>query len=136
MRYADDCNIYVKSKRAAQKVMNTCVKYLEGTLKLKVNQEKSKVGNPLRLKFIGFSLYKIKGKVGIRPHQKTIKRFRDKIRQLTSRKQGKPIEQILKKIKQYTTGWLGYYAICDMESKVKSLNEWIRRRIRQIYCKQ
>ena len=70
VRYADDSNIYVKSKRAAQRVMKTYVKYLEGTLKLKVNQEKSKVGSPLKLKFLGFSLYKVKGKVGIRPHQK------------------------------------------------------------------
>ena len=78
VRYADDSNVFVKSGRAAKRVMATCIEYLEGKLKLKVNSEKSKVGSPLRLKFLGFSLYKTKGKVGIRAHQKSIKSFKDK----------------------------------------------------------
>lgn len=136
VRYADDCNIYVKSRRAAERVMANCVKFLEGKLKLKVNQQKSQVGSPLKLKFLGFSLYKTGKKAGIRPHGKSIKRFKDKIRELTSRKQARSVENILKGIKSYTTGWLVYYSIVDMESKIKSLNEWLRRRIRQIYWKQ
>jgi hypothetical protein len=126
----------VKSRRAAEKVMKSCVKFLEGKLKLKVNQEKSQVGSPLKLKFLGFSLYKTGKKTGIRPHGKSIKRFKDKIRELTSRKQGKSIEQILKRLKRYTVGWLGYYSIADMETQIKCLNKWIRHRIRQIYWKQ
>ena len=136
VRYADDCNIYVKSRRAAERVMASCVKFLEGTLKLTVNQKKSQVGSPLKLKFLGFSLYKTKKKAGIRPHRKSIKRFKDKIRELTSRKQARSVELILKRLKRYTIGWLGYYSIADMESRIKRLNEWIRRRIRQIYWKQ
>jgi RNA-directed DNA polymerase len=136
VRYADDCNIYVKSRRAADRVMESCVKFLEGELKLTVNREKSQTGSPLRLKFLGFSLYKVKGKAGIRPHQESLKRFKEKIRELTSRKQARPVEQILNRIKQYTRGWLGYYAIADMTSRIKELNEWTRRRIRQIYWKQ
>ena len=136
VRYADDCNIYVKSRRAAERVMTTCVKFLEGKLKLKVNQQKSQVGSHLKLKFLGFSLYKTRKKAGIRPHGKSIKRFKDKIRELTSRKQARSVENILKRINRYTTGWLGYYSIANMESKIKSLNEWLRRRIRQIYWKQ
>lgn len=136
VRYADDCNIYVKSRRAAERVMANCVKFLEGKLKLKVNQQKTQVGSPLKLKFLGFSLYKTGKKAGIRPHGKSIKRFKDKIRELTSRKQARSVENILKRIKRYTTGWLGYYSIADMESKIRSLNEWLRRRIRQIYWKQ
>lgn len=136
VRYADDCNIYVKSRRAVERVMANCVKFLEGKLKLKVNQQKSQVGSPLKLKFLGFSLYKTGKKAGIRPHGKSIKRFKDKIRELTSRKQARSVENILKRIKRYTTGWLGYYSIADMESKIRSLNEWLRRRIRQIYWKQ
>ena len=136
VRYADDCNIYVKSRRAAERVMANCVKFLEGKLKLKVNQQKSQVGSPLKLKFLGFSLYKTGKKAGIRPHGKSIKRFKDKIRELTSRKQARSVENILKRIKRYTTGWLGYYSIADMESKIRSLNEWLRRRIRKIYWKQ
>jgi len=136
VRYADDCNIYVKSRRAAERVMESCAMYLEGELKLTVNREKSQTGSPLRLKFLGFSLYKMKGKTGIRPHQVSLKRFKEKIRELTSRKQARPVEQILNRIMQYTRGWLGYYAIADMTSRIKELNEWTRRRIRQIYWKQ
>ena len=136
VRYADDCNIYVKSSRAAERVMNNCVKFLEDKLKLKVNREKSQTGSPLKLKFLGFSMYKTGKKAGIRPHSKSVKRFKDKIRELTSRKQARSIENILQRLRRYTTGWLGYYSIADMENKVKSLNEWIRRRIRQTYWKQ
>jgi RNA-directed DNA polymerase len=136
VRYADDCNIYVKSRRAAERVMTSCTKYLEGKLKLKVNQEKSKTGSPLKLKFLGFSLYKVKGKVGIRPHDKSLKKFKDKMRELTSRKQGKPVEVILQNLRRYTMGWLGYYSVADMSSRIKDLNEWIRRRVRQIHWKQ
>lgn len=136
VRYADDCNIYVKSRRAAERVMANCTKFLEGKLKLKVNRKKSQVGSPLRLKFLGFSMYKTGKKAGIRPHSKSIKRFKDKIRELTSRKQARSVELILKRLKRYTVGWLAYYSIADMESNIKRLNEWIRRRIRQIYWKQ
>lgn len=136
VRYADDCNIYVKSQRAAERVMASCVSYLEGKLKLKVNCEKSRTGSPLKLKFLGFSLCKIGKKTGIRPHGKSIKRFKDKIRELTSRKQGKPIAVIIANVKRYTTGWLGYYCVANMKSHIQSLNEWIRRRIRQIFWKQ
>jgi hypothetical protein len=136
VRYADDCNIYVKSRRAAERVMTSCTKFLEGNLKLKVNREKSRVGSPLRLKFLGFSLYKTGKKAGIRPHGKSIKRFKEQIREITSRKQARPIEQILKNLRKYTIGWLGYYSIADMGSHMKALNEWIRRRVRQIFWKQ
>ncbi len=136
VRYADDCNIYVKSRRAAERVMAGCTKYLEGKMKLKVNREKSKVGSPMKLKFLGFPLCKIGKRTGIRPHGKSLKKFKDKIRELTSRKQGKSIAQILYNVKEYTTGWLGYYSIADMKGKISSFNEWIRRRIRQIFWKQ
>lgn len=136
VRYADDCNIYVKSRRAAERVMASCIKYLEGKLKLKVNREKSKTGSPLKLKFLGFSLYKARGKIGIRPHNKSLKRFKDKVKQLTSRKQARPIADILWNLRKYTIGWLGYYSVADMRTRISTLNEWIRRRIRQIFWKQ
>lgn len=136
VRYADDCNIYVKSQRAAERVMASCKNYLEKKLKLKVNEAKSKAGSPLRLKFLGFSLYKAPRSEGIRPHAKAMDRFKRRVRQLTSRKQAKPIPVILINLKLYTTGWLGYYSIAEMRSKMKRLNEWLRRRIRQIFWKQ
>ena len=136
VRYADDCNIYVKSHRAAERVMAGSVAYLEQKLKLKVNREKSKTGSPLKLKFLGFSLYKVGQKLGIRPHQKSIKRFKDRVRQITSRKRGRAIGQILHELKVFTTGWLGYYSIADMKTHITALNEWLRRRIRMYLWKQ
>ena len=136
VRYADDCNIYVKSRRAAIRVMKSCVKFLEGKLKLRVNPTKSQVGSPLELKFLGFTLYQRGDKTGISPHSKSIERFKDKVRELTSRKQARAVVEILKRIKKYTTGWLGYYSIAEMEREIKNLNQWLRRRICQIYWKQ
>ena len=116
--------------------MESCTKYLEGKLKLKVNIEKSQTGNPLKLKFLGFSLYNAKGTIKIRPHEQSFQRFKDKIRELTCRKRALPVEEILRRIKRYTTGWLGYYAVASMKTRIHYLNEWIRRRIRQIFWKQ
>jgi len=136
VRYADDCNIYVKSRRAAARVMAGCVRFLEGKLKLKVNREKSRVGSPLKLKFLGFSLYKTGKKTGIRPHNKPLETFKNKVRVITSRRRGRSVSQILQETKVFTTGWLGYYAVADMRERISELNEWIRRRIRQYIWKQ
>jgi group II intron reverse transcriptase/maturase len=136
VRYADDCNIYVKSKRAAERVMESCTRYLEGKLKLKVNREKSKTGSPLKLKFLGFALYHVRDKVGIRAHERSLERLKGKLRELTKRNQAKSIAQILLRLKTYITGWLGYYAIADMKVRISAINEWLRRRIRQIHWKQ
>ena len=133
VRYADDCNIYVKSRRAAERVMANCTEFLEGDLKLKVNREKSKVGSPKKLKFLGFAMYKTGKKTGIRPHEKSLKKFKNKVRQLTSRRQTKSVKQILFNLKKYTIGWIAYYSVSDMSSRMKALNEWTRRRIRQIF---
>jgi len=116
--------------------MASCVSYLEGKLRLRVNREKSCIGSPMKLKFLGFSLCTTKGKVGIRVHPKSLKRFKDKIRCLTSRKHGRSITNTLLSLKRYTTGWLGYYSIAEMRKNMQDISEWTRRRIRQIYWKQ
>jgi group II intron reverse transcriptase/maturase len=136
VRYADDCNIYVKSQRAAERVMESCVKFLEGKLKLKVNRKKSATGSPTKLKFLGFSLYKIKDKVGIRAHEKSLKRFKDKLKAITSRKRGGTMEQILEELRRLINGWLGYYSIADVKKYLQRISEWLRRRIRQIFWKR
>ena len=136
VRYADDCNIYVRSRRAADRVMESCARFLAGKLKLKVNWEKSKTGSPLRLRFLGFSLYKAGEKSGIRPHEKSLEQFKHKVLELTSRKQARSIGEILRRLAVYTRGWLGYYAMADMKSRIQALNEWMRHRIRQIFWKQ
>jgi hypothetical protein len=137
VRYADDCNIYVKTQRAAERVvMKSATRFLEGTLKLKVNQDKSQVGSPLKLKFLGFALWKIKDKSGIRVHEKSLKRFKKKVVEITKRNRGWPIEAILAELKRYTTGWLGYYSLASLASHSTKLDSWIRARLRTYIWKQ
>ncbi|MBN2641172.1 MAG: group II intron reverse transcriptase/maturase [Victivallales bacterium] len=137
VRYADDVNIYVKSQRAAERVLASSRKFLETKLKLKVNESKSMAGSPLKLKFLGFALRSTtKGQAGIRVHEKSIDRFKAKVRELTRRNQGNSVEYMLHKLRQYTIGWLGYYAIADMKSFMQRSSEWIRRKIRTYVWKQ
>jgi len=136
VRYADDCNIYVKSPRAAERVIEGCIKYLEGKLRLKVNRKKSTTGSPTKLKFLGFSLYEWNGKVGIRVHEKPLDRFKKRLKAITSRKRSGTIEQIIGEITRYINGWLGYYRIADIRSFLLDINAWIRRRMRQLYWKR
>ena len=116
VRYADDCNIYVKSPRAAERVMAGCIKFLEGKLKLKVNRKKSTTGSPMELKFLGFSLYRRKREAGIRVHEKPLARLKEKLKAITSRKRGGTIEQILEEITRLINGWLGYYRVADIKN--------------------
>jgi len=136
VRYADDCNIYVKSPRAAERVMSGCIKFLEGKLKLKVNRKKSSTGSPTKLKFLGFSLYWWKGEVRIRVHEKPLKGLKVRLRTMTSRKRGGSIEQILVEISRLIIGWLAYYRIADMKKYLQGISEWLRRRVRQIHWKR
>jgi len=137
VRYADDCNIYLKSQRAAERVMEHCVEFLEGNkMRLTVNRNKSEVGSPLKLKFLGFSLYKVKGKVGIRPHGKSKERFKKKVRQITKRNRGFAFDAIVLELKRYTDGWINYYGIADMKAFMENANQWIRRRLRMYIWKQ
>ena len=136
VRYADDCNIYVKSRRAAQRVMNKAIDYLEGTLKLTVNREKSAVGSPLKRKFLGFCLLTTKTGVKIRPHNKVKVSVKAKLKKITKRNRGRSLEIILKEIRQLMTGWLNYYGISEMKGFMNELNGWLKRRIRQYIWKQ
>ena len=136
VRYADDCNIYVRSPRAAERVMASCTKFLEGKLKLKVNRKKSTTGKPTKLKFLGFSFYEVKGETRIRAHEKSLQRLKERLKQITSRKRGGTIEQIMGEITRMINGWLGYYRIADIKMFLKNISEWLRRRIRQIYWKR
>jgi len=136
VRYADDCNIYVKSKRAAERVMESITNFIEGDLKLKVNTDKSKVDRPWRCKFLGYSFYLSKGKVRMRVHEKSIKKFKDKLKNLTGRSKIKNIKLTFEKIKESVVGWINYFKLADMKSLMKNIDEWLRRRIRMCYWKQ
>jgi len=135
-RYADDCNIYVKSKKAANRVMESITRFIEGKLKLKVNKDKSTVDRPWKLKFLGFSFYRGKGEYRIRIHEKPLIKFKAKLKELTSRSNTMNMEYRFLKLKQVIVGWINYFAIADMKSILKTLDEWLRRRIRMCFWKQ
>jgi group II intron reverse transcriptase/maturase len=136
VRYADDCNIYVKSLRAAGRVMESCTKFLEGKLKLKVNRKKSSTGSPLKLKFLGFSLYRRKDGIGIWVHEKPLQRLIDRLKAITSRKRGGSMGWILEELNRLLLGWLGYYSMADLKTYLTRIIGWLRRRIRQMYWKR
>jgi group II intron reverse transcriptase/maturase len=116
VRYADDCNIYVRSRRAAERVMESIQSFLQKRLKLKVNEEKSSVDRPWKLQYLGFSMYKNKGRVHIRLAPRSIKGVKDKIRELTSRSKPLPMAVRIQRINAYLGGWLGYYALAETPS--------------------
>ncbi|WP_373893008.1 group II intron reverse transcriptase/maturase [Virgibacillus natechei] len=136
VRYADDCNIYVRSKRAGLRVMESITKFIEGKLKLKVNKEKSAVDRPWKRKFLGFSFTFHKENPKIRISKESIKRFKQRIRQLTSRKKSMNMTDRIEKLNQYLVGWLGYYQLAETSSVFKNLDSWIRRRLRMIRWKE
>ena len=144
VRYADDCNIYVKTERAGERVLKSVKQYLEKkrctelveVLKLKVNPKKSKVERVTRAKFLGFSFWKRKGEVYIRLANRTKERFAEKIRRLTKRTRSGKMEDIVNEINRYTRGWIGYFRLATTPSVYQGLDEWIRRRLRQIQWKR
>ncbi|MCP3684974.1 MAG: group II intron reverse transcriptase/maturase [bacterium] len=135
-RYADDSNIYVKSRKAADRVMVSITKFIEEKLKLRVNKKKSSVGRPWKLKFLGFSFYFKKGGVGIRVHPKSVMKLKCKLKEITGRSNAKSMGQRMLRLKQVITGWVNYFKIADMGKRLKTLDEWLRRRIRMCLWKQ
>lgn len=135
-RYADDCNIYVKSEKAGQRVMESVVKFLTKKLKLKVNQHKSAVAHPWDRKFLGFTFTKGK-EPKIAVHESRVKRLKDKIRGLTKKMRGNKVtESIRKFIMPITRGWANYFSIAEERGIFANLDGWIRRKIRGILWRQ
>jgi len=131
-RYADDCNIYVRSERAGQRVMESISNFIVIELKLKVNSEKSAVAKPQERKFLGFSFTGgAKPKRRIAP--KARQRFREKVREITRRKKGDSMKQRVEKLRQYLRGWRGYFGYCETPTVLKELDSWVRRRLRCCY---
>jgi RNA-directed DNA polymerase len=135
VRYADDCNIYVRSERAGQRVMASIERFLAGHLKLRINRQKSAVASPHRRKFLGFSFTDAKTpKRRIAPE--AVARFKQRVRVLTMRTRGASLEQIAKELSLYLKGWRGYFGFCETPSVLSRLDQWIRRRLRSIAWKQ
>lgn len=136
VRYADDCNIYVKTWKAGHRVMKSITTFIEKKLKLKVNQAKSAVERPWKRKFLGFTFSWDKKNPKVKIAKESLQRVKAKIRAITSRSQAIPIEMRVKELNQYLTGWCGYYALVDTKQVFQELDEWTRRRLRMCMWKQ
>jgi len=139
VRYADDIVLLCKSERAAERLLESSTRYLEGKLKLKVNRDKShiaKVNATKKFKFLGFAFGKGKEGLFIRAHQKSMQKAKDTLRKLTRRNRGKNVRQVMAEVKRYMQGWLNYYAIASMRKTMAEWNGWLRRRIRMYIWKQ
>ena len=134
-RYADDCNIYVRSRRAGERVMKSVTRFVMARLKLKVNQPKSAVARPWERKFLGFS-FTANREPRRRIAPKAVIRFKAKVRELTDRSRGVSIERTAEELARYLQGWIGYFGKCETPSVLQSLEEWTRRRLRSTIWKQ
>jgi len=135
VRYADDCNVYVSSLRAGERVMAGITGFIERRLKLKVNRSKSAVARAGRRKFLGFSFT-----LGSRPKRRiateALRRFKERVRGLTWRSNGISMSQRIRRLRQYLTGWRGYFGYCETPSVLADLDKWVRRRLRCVYWRQ
>ena len=136
VRYADDCMIFCKSRKSAERTLRNIVPYIEGKLFLKVNQDKTEVAYISKVKYLGYSFYRYKGKCRLRIHPKSIKKMKDKIREITSRSNGWGNEYRALKLTQFIRGWVNYFALADMKQLLQRTDEWLRHKIRTIYWKQ
>jgi RNA-directed DNA polymerase len=135
VRYADDCNIYVRSERAGHRVMASVSKFITKKLKLKVNRDKSAVGRPWERKFLGFRLTNgRKPKRSIAPQAR--QRFKERVRDITRRTRGVSLERMVEDLSRYLRGWRGYFGFCETLSVLKDFDSWIRRRLRSVVWKR
>ena len=135
VRYADDCNVYVKSARAGERVMESITKFLAKRLRLKVNREKSAVGKPARRRFLGFS-FTAGANPKIRIAPASMERAKSKIRELTKPTKGRSLKQIIEELASYLVGWRAYFGYCETPSVFVGLDRWIRRRLRAVVWRQ
>ena len=139
VRYADDIVVFAKSKRAAERLLESCRRYLEDKLKLRMNTEKSKVTSIFstrNFKFLGFCLGKNGKGVFIRAHYKSLAKAKEKLKLLTKRNRGRNVRAVMREVKVFIRGWLGYFHVADMKRTMQSWDEWLRRRFRMYIWKQ
>jgi len=135
-RYADDCNVYVRSKRAGEDVMET-LKGLYAGLRLRLNEAKSAVARPWGRKFLGYSFWVAPGKVvKRRVAPKALETMKERVRQITDRNGGRSLESVFKELRSYLVGWKAYFQLADTRRIFSDLDEWIRHRLRVIQLKQ
>jgi RNA-directed DNA polymerase len=135
VRYADDSNIYVRSERAGQRVMESVKRFITEKLKLKVNESKSAVAKPQERKFLGFSFTggkELKRKIA----PKAIDRFKERVREITHKSKGNSMKTVMEELAQYLRGWRGYFGFCETPSMLQQLDSWVRRRVRCAFWRQ
>lgn len=135
VRYADDGLIFCKSRRAAERVRDSITRFIESRLKLRVNREKTECAYIGRLKFLGYGFYIRNGKCRLRLHQKSEAKMRRRLKEITSRSNGMGYQRRKDALRQYLRGWTEYYRLADMGTKVKEIDQWLRRRIRMCIWK-
>jgi RNA-directed DNA polymerase len=135
VRYADDCNIYVRSEKAGQRVMESVKRFIIKRLKLKVNEQKSAVARPQVRKFLGFS-FTAGPVIRRRVAPKAIQRFKDRIRDITRRTRSVSLEQTMSVLAPYMQGWHGYFGYCETPTVLIDLTGWVRRRLRATLWRQ
>ncbi len=133
VRYADDCMIFCKSKKSAERTLENIIPFIEGRLFLKVNRTKTRVAHISKVKYLGYTFYRYKGKCRFRVHKKSVEKMRNKIRELTDRNNGMSNVKREEKYQQFVRGWVNYFKLADMKGLLKSVDEWARRRIRAVY---
>ena len=131
-RYADDCNIYVRSEEAGQRVLRSITEYLEGTLKLKVNREKSGVGRPWERTFLGYTLCRRKYNIRLKVADKAIRRFKGDLRVVFRRGRGCALRQTVEELNPKLRGWMNYFREIGVKSVLQELDGWIRRHLRKL----
>jgi len=135
VRYADDCNIFVASRRAGERVMESVIRFVEGKLRLKVNRDKSAVDRPWNRKFLGFSFLSNR-QATIRLAPRTIQRFKEKVREITDRSRPQTMEERIHRLNRFMMGWIGYFRLAAARNHCGNLDAWIRRRLRMCLWKQ
>lgn len=136
VRYADDCMIFCKSRKSAERTLRNIIPFIEGKLFLKVNRKKTSVAHISKVKYLGYAFYRYKGKCRFRVHPKSVAKMKDKIRELAKRSNGWGNEYRAMKLTQFVRGWVNYFWLADMKGLLKETDEWLRHKIRTIYWKQ
>ena len=136
VRYAGDCMIFCKSKKSAERTLKNITPYIEGKLFLKVNREKTCVSHISKVKYLGYSFYNYRGKCRFRVHPKSVRKMKNRIRELTNRSNGWGNEYRALKLTQFIRGWVNYFGMADMKKLLKETDEWLRHKIRAIYWKE
>jgi RNA-directed DNA polymerase len=135
VRYADDCNIYVQSRRAGERVLQRVERYLRDRLRLRINREKSAVDRPWNRKFLGYSMtWHRKPKLKVAPE--SVRRLKQKLRETFRRGRGRNIGRLIRDLKPQLRGWVAYYRLSEVKGVFDQLDQWIRRKLRRVLWKQ